>query len=76
MEREEYEIGEDEVWFARYMADRAQRLEPVTEAQVQSFRARIGENQTLVNILIGSVLNLKLEVQRQKALLEDGHGQG
>ncbi|KAJ4231014.1 hypothetical protein NW759_002994 [Fusarium solani] len=76
MEREEYEIGEDEVWFARYMADRAQRLEPVTEAQVQSFRARIGEKRTLVNILIESVLNLKLEVQRQKTLLEDGNGQG
>lgn len=77
MDREEYCLGENETWLAGYLVKRAEGYsEHVTQGYAESLRAEIGEKRTLVNILLESVVELKLLVQFQRTLLENGRGRG
>ncbi|KAF4460155.1 hypothetical protein FALBO_13068 [Fusarium albosuccineum] len=68
MDREEFCLGEDETWLVGYLAERAGDpfVEPVTQAQAQSLRAGIGERRTLVNLLLETIVDLKLELQKTR----------
>lgn len=72
---EEFELGEHETWLSGYLAKLAQRLGTFSHDYAQSLRESIGEKRTLIDILVETIVNLKLEVQRQKALLQDRYGQ-
>ncbi|RSM19228.1 hypothetical protein CDV31_001904 [Fusarium ambrosium] len=76
MKEEEFELGAHETWLAGYLAKRAQRLEPVSHDDAQSLRASLGEKRTLVDILIEAIVNLKLEVQLLKNLLQNARERG
>ncbi|KAJ4182603.1 hypothetical protein NW767_007114 [Fusarium falciforme] len=74
--QEEFELGEHETWLYGYLAKRAQRLEPVSHDHAQSLRESIGEKRTLIDILVETIVNLKLEVQLLKNLLQNARTRG
>ncbi|KAL2689434.1 hypothetical protein Neosp_003488 [[Neocosmospora] mangrovei] len=76
MEKEDFELGKHETWLSGYLTKRAQRLETFSHDYAQFLRESIGEKPTLIDILVETIVSLKLEVQRQKALLEDRHHRG
>ncbi|KAF4973181.1 hypothetical protein FZEAL_9398 [Fusarium zealandicum] len=67
IDREEFQLEEHEVWLAGYLAERADMsYEPISEGDAKALRAGIGERRTLVNLLLETIVDLKLELQRNR----------